>query len=166
MKFGFKPPFRLIHACTPVGYDWATICVAFRERKVRPLRGSSTSGAWKPRTALCVTQIRLRGIALSTRVQAERQGPSMTTRSPDLRSCKKKFKYDSTVPPALDRIRTSAKAGPRATIDKAAKSIKRRIETSRAATSWHHGNSSHHHLSWDNSHEVGLGEELPLTDGP
>ena len=41
------------------------------------------AGAWKPRTALEVTQMRLRGIVLSTSVQADRHGPSMMTRSPD-----------------------------------------------------------------------------------
>jgi hypothetical protein len=37
-------------------------------------------GAWKPRIAFGVTQIRLLGILLSTSVQAEKQGPSTITR--------------------------------------------------------------------------------------
>ena len=41
---------------------------------------STQRGAWKPSTAFGVTQIRLRGILLSTRVQAEKQGPSTITR--------------------------------------------------------------------------------------
>jgi hypothetical protein len=61
-------------------------------------------------------------------VQAERQAPSITTRSPDFRSCKKKLKYDVATPPAFDEIRTSAKAGPMTTNDKATQHIKRRIE--------------------------------------
>ena len=43
-------------------------------------------GAWKPSTARRVTQMRLRGIVLNTSVQADRQGPSMTTRWPDCRT--------------------------------------------------------------------------------
>jgi hypothetical protein len=127
MKFCFKPPFRLSHARTPAGWEAATARVASRGCEIPPLR-STNVGAWKPRTALCVTQIRLRGTVLSTRVQAERQGPSMTTLWPDFRTCAKKFKYDPATPPALDRIRTSAKAGPMTTSDKATQNIKRRIE--------------------------------------
>jgi hypothetical protein len=41
---------------------------------------STQRGAWKPSTAFGVTQIRLRGILLSTSVQAEKQGPSTITR--------------------------------------------------------------------------------------
>jgi hypothetical protein len=55
--------------------------------------------------------MRLRGTALSTSVQAERQGPSMTTRSPDCLTLAKKLRYSLTDPPPLDRMRTSESAG-------------------------------------------------------
>jgi hypothetical protein len=42
--------------------------------------------AWNPSRAFGVTQIRSFGITPSTMVQADRQGPSMITRSPELRS--------------------------------------------------------------------------------
>jgi len=42
--------------------------------------------------ALDVTQIRVRGMTSSTSVQADKQGPSMTTRSPDFRTREKNFK--------------------------------------------------------------------------
>jgi len=41
--------------------------------------------AWKPNFARGVTQIRSCGMTPSTMVQADKQGPSMMTRSPDLR---------------------------------------------------------------------------------
>ena len=56
-------------------------------------------------------RVRLRGTTSSTRVQAEKQGPSMTTRSPDSRSNSKYFKKDVASPPGLASIRTSASAG-------------------------------------------------------
>ena len=54
-----------------------------------PLRRSMMRGAWKPSTARLVTQMRLDGTVLSTSVQAERQGPSMMTFSPDWRTREK-----------------------------------------------------------------------------
>jgi hypothetical protein len=68
-------------------------------------------GAWKPSTALGVTQIRLRGILLSTSVQAEKQGPSTITRWPDCRNTENSLIYDPTSPQGLASIRTSARAG-------------------------------------------------------
>jgi hypothetical protein len=53
----------------------------------------------------------------------------MTTRSPDFRSCEKKFRYGPAFPPGLDRIRTSAKAAPAAISDIATENTRRRIET-------------------------------------
>jgi catechol 2,3-dioxygenase-like lactoylglutathione lyase family enzyme len=53
--------------------------------EVRPF-SSTIWGAWNPRTALEVTQIRLRGIVLRTSVQADMHGPSIMTRSPERRS--------------------------------------------------------------------------------
>ena len=41
---------------------------------------STQRGEWKPNTAFDVTQIRLLGIVLNTSVQAEKHGPSITTR--------------------------------------------------------------------------------------
>jgi hypothetical protein len=58
-------------------------------------------------------------MVFSTSVHAERQGPSMITRWPDLRSWEKKVKYGSTTPPELEMIRTSADAGPTRLSDKA-----------------------------------------------
>src|SRR4026207_1468074 len=68
---------------------------------------------------LCVTQIRLRGMVFSTRVHAERQGPSMITRWPDFRSWDKKVIYGPTTPPELEMMRTSAEIGPIRASDKA-----------------------------------------------
>ena len=48
-----------------------------------------------------VTQIRWRGSDISTSVQAERQGPSMTTRSPDARTGSKSSRNGPTCPPGL-----------------------------------------------------------------
>src|SRR5262245_63595851 len=56
--------------------------------------------------------MRLRGTPLNTSVQAERQGPSMTTRSPDCLTLAKKSRYWPTEPPPLDRMRTSPSTGP------------------------------------------------------
>jgi hypothetical protein len=67
---------------------------------------------------LGVTQIRWRGIVLNTSVQAEKQGPSMTTRSLDCRSSENSRKYCRTSPPELDTILTSAKVGTVAIRDK------------------------------------------------
>src|SRR5690242_5918736 len=58
--------------------------------------------------------MRLFGIVLSSNVQAERHGPSMTTRSPVARTAANSRKYWVTSPPWLERMRTSAKAGTRA----------------------------------------------------
>jgi hypothetical protein len=49
-------------------------------------------------------------MVFSTSVHAERQGPSMITLWPDLRSWEKKVKYGPTTPPELEMIRTSAEA--------------------------------------------------------
>jgi hypothetical protein len=62
--------------------------------------------------------MRFRGIVLSTRVQAEKHGPSIATRCPDCFSCEKNCKYPPTLPPELERIRTSADADPKAISDK------------------------------------------------
>src|SRR5262245_52624627 len=51
------------------------------------------------------------GIVLSTSVQADRQGPSMITRSPDCRTRAKTSRKLLTSPPGLDRIRKSARTG-------------------------------------------------------
>ena len=45
--------------------------------------------AWKPNRARGVAHMRLRGMMPSTSVQADRQLPSMTTRSPEERSVAK-----------------------------------------------------------------------------
>ena len=110
-----------------------TARVAAVVRVTRPFR-STYAGAWKPRTALFVTHIRLRGTILSTSVQAESQGPSMITFLPDFRTCVKKSTYDAATPPELDSIRTSveldrisAKAGVTRVSDKAAYEMKRLI---------------------------------------
>src|SRR5581483_11706522 len=76
---------------------------------MRPRR-SIERAAWKPSTARRVTQMRSRGTMLSTSVQADRQGPSMTTRSPELRTFSKRSMNGPTCPPGLARIRTSARA--------------------------------------------------------
>src|SRR5262249_9284380 len=65
-------------------------------------------------TARRVTQMRLFGIVLNSSVQAERHGPSMTTRSPLARTAANSRRYSLTSPPGLDRIRTSPNAGARA----------------------------------------------------
>src|ERR1700744_591992 len=51
------------------------------------------------------------GTMLSTNVQAERQGPSMTTRSPELRTRSNRSRNGPTWPPGLPRMRTSAWTG-------------------------------------------------------
>ena len=68
-------------------------------------------GAWKPSTALLVTQMRFFGIVLNTSVQAERHGPSMITRSPDCRTRANTERKLLTSPPELDRMRKSARTG-------------------------------------------------------
>src|SRR5579864_7241562 len=55
--------------------------------------------------------MRLAGTMLSTSVQAERQGPSMTTRSPESRTRSNRSRKGPTCPPGLARMRTSAWAG-------------------------------------------------------
>src|SRR4051812_45472841 len=51
------------------------------------------------------------GTVDSTSVQADRHGPSMTTRSPDARTRANKSRNGATSPPGLARMRTSADAG-------------------------------------------------------
>src|SRR5262249_28108783 len=63
-----------------------------------------------PNKARGVTQIRSCGIVLSTSVQADRQGPSMITRSPDWRTAANSRRYEPASPPALDTMRNSARA--------------------------------------------------------
>src|SRR5689334_3820783 len=58
-----------------------------------------------------VTQIRSLGTMLSTSVQAERQGPSITTRSPVARTFSNRSRNGPTCPPGLARMRTSARVG-------------------------------------------------------
>src|SRR5262245_4980864 len=60
--------------------------------------------------ARVVTQMRSCGTVLSTSVQAERQGPSMTTRWPDWRTIANSCRYEPTSPPGLDTMRRSARA--------------------------------------------------------
>src|SRR5579863_1997653 len=55
--------------------------------------------------------MRSAGTMLSTSVQAERQGPSMTTRSPESRTRSNRSRNGPTCPPGLARMRTSASAG-------------------------------------------------------
>src|ERR1700748_3230534 len=76
---------------------------------IRPRR-SIERAAWKPNTARRVTQIRSLGTMLSTSVQADRHGPSMTTRSPEFFTFSKRSMNGPTWPPGLARIRTSARA--------------------------------------------------------
>src|SRR5215467_3214828 len=54
--------------------------------------------------------MRSAGTMLSTSVQADRQGPSITTRSPELRTCSNRSMNGPTWPPGLARMRTSARA--------------------------------------------------------
>src|SRR5690349_5828753 len=58
-----------------------------------------------------VTQIRSLGTMLSTSVQAERQGPSITTRSPVARTLSNRSRNGPTCPPGLEMMRISATAG-------------------------------------------------------
>src|SRR5262245_19916310 len=51
------------------------------------------------------------GTVISTSVQADRHGPSITTRSPDSRTRSNSSRNGPTSPPGLDRMRTSARAG-------------------------------------------------------
>src|ERR1700748_242657 len=76
---------------------------------IRPRR-SIERAAWKPNTARRVTQMRSLGTMLSTSVQADRHGPSMTTRSPEFFTFSKRSMNGPTWPPGLARIRTSARA--------------------------------------------------------
>src|SRR6516225_6422770 len=55
--------------------------------------------------------MRSRGIIPSTIVQAERQGPSMTTDSPELRSDCSLSRYEPIRPPGSELMRTVADAG-------------------------------------------------------
>ena len=71
---------------------------------------------------------------LSTSVQADLQGPSMTTLLLDFRTCLKKSTLDAATPPVLDSIRTSveldrisARAAVTRLSDKAACEMKRLI---------------------------------------
>src|SRR5215469_11288503 len=50
------------------------------------------------------------GTMLSTSVQADRHGPSITTRSPDSRTFSNRSRNGPTSPPGLSRMRTSARA--------------------------------------------------------
>src|ERR1700742_2489282 len=50
------------------------------------------------------------GTMLSTSVQADRHGPSITTRSPELRTFSNRSMNGPTWPPGLARMRTSARA--------------------------------------------------------
>src|SRR5215475_13111668 len=70
-----------------------------------------------------VTQMRSLGIMLSTSVQADRQGPSMTTRSPDARTSSNRSRNGPTWPPGLDRMRTSASTGETSAINVANKKM-------------------------------------------
>src|SRR3954464_15151810 len=47
----------------------------------------------------------------TTSVQADRHGPSITTRSPDARTCANRSRNGPTSPPGLARMRSSADAG-------------------------------------------------------
>src|SRR3974390_1494907 len=55
--------------------------------------------------------MRLFGTMLKTSVQADRQGPSMTTRSPESRTSSNRSRNGPTSPPGLERMRTSARSG-------------------------------------------------------
>ena len=88
--------------------------VASGARDERPVWRSIIRGAWKPSTALRVTQMRLLGMVLSTSVQAERHGPSMTTRSPVARTSSNRSRNSPICPPGLPLMRTSAAADPTA----------------------------------------------------
>src|SRR3954454_25007370 len=75
-----------------------------------------------------VTQMRLFGTVESTSVHADRQGPSITTRSPEARTCANRSRNGPTSPPGLARMRTSAEAGEaRAVISRAAARIFRML---------------------------------------
>src|ERR1051326_5179221 len=66
------------------------------------------------------------GIVLSSSVQAERHGPSITTRSPLARTAANSLRYPVTSPPGLDRMRAAAETGPRAASKKMVVRITRR----------------------------------------
>src|SRR3954447_5541345 len=57
------------------------------------------------------------GTMLSTSVQADRHGPSITTRSPEARTRSNSWRNGVTGPPGLARMRTSACAGRNARAD-------------------------------------------------
>src|SRR6201996_8623651 len=76
---------------------------------MRPRR-SIERAAWKPSTARRVTQMRSFGTTLSTSVQADMQGPSITTRSPEAATLSNMSRNGPTCPPGLSRMRTSARA--------------------------------------------------------
>src|SRR5271165_2155085 len=71
--------------------------------------------------------MRLRGTMLSTRVHAEKQGPSITTRWPDWRTDSKKSTNEPAMPPGLPSIRRSANAGVKETRTKRTPQRTRRI---------------------------------------
>src|ERR1700730_17188448 len=54
--------------------------------------------------------MRSSGTMLRTSVQADRHGPSITTRSPEARTCSNRWRKSPTFPPGLERTRTSARA--------------------------------------------------------
>src|SRR4030088_2126236 len=66
--------------------------------------------------------MRLFGTMLNTSVQADRHGPSITTRSPEARTRSNSWRNGATGPPGLARMRTSAFAGGNATADSAIES--------------------------------------------
>ena len=95
-------------------------------RRVDAAAPVDRAGGMKPRARRGVTQMRSFGIVLNSNVQAERHGPSMTTRSPVARTVSNSRRYWPTSPPGLERMRTSAKAGTRAASKKAIVKVRRR----------------------------------------
>ena len=81
-------------------------CVAALLGTGRPLL-PGFQAAWKPSFARGVTQMRSCGITPSTIVQADKHGPSMMTRSPELFSAARFSRYGPICPPGSETIRTA-----------------------------------------------------------
>ena len=75
-----------------------------------------------------VTQMRLRGSDISTSVQAERQGPSMTTRSPDARTVSNSSQERTDLPAGTCQDAHLGRGGHGERRDDAANSTRRRTD--------------------------------------
>src|ERR1043166_7866996 len=83
--FDDSPPRELIHCRTCAGYISHSAWVPIELGTGLPF-GPGIQAAWEPSVARRVTQMRLRGTMPSPSVQADRQAPSITTFSPELRT--------------------------------------------------------------------------------